>query len=330
MHDIITFGSATKDIFIKTKNVKVLNDKKNFITGKGVCFNLGSKVDIEEMDFASGGGGTNTAVEFANQGFRVAYCGCLGNDLSAHEIINELKAFNIDTSFIVRTDKKATNHSIVLEGIDSDRTILVYRGASEELRKEDIMWDKIQAKWFYIAPLSGKLFNIFDHLLDFAVKNNIKVALNPGSTMLTLPPAKIKEVLKKVDILLLNQEEASVITKIPYSKEKEVFKKLDELCPGIAIMTKGEMGAVVSDGKDIYSAPALKAKVADKTGAGDSFGSGFVSGYIQSNGDIVSALQLGIANSAACLKGLGAKGELLKKGQKFDKVHVNIHPCRKN
>lgn len=329
MHDIITFGSATKDIFIKTKNVKVLADKKKFTTGKGVCFGLGSKVEIDEMAFASGGGGTNTAVGFANQGFRVAYCGSLGNDLSAQEIINELKALNIDTGLIVRTDKKPTNHAIVIEGVDSDRTILVYRGASEQLEKEDILWDKIQAEWFYIAPLSGKLFNIFEHLLSFAVKNNIKVALNPGNAMLVLPPAKIKEILKKVDVLILNQEEASVLTKTPYAKEKQVFKKLDDLCPGIAIMTKGEMGATVSDGKDIYSAPALKTRVVDKTGAGDSFSSGFVSGYMQSNGDIVSALQLGIANSAACLKGLGAKGGLLKKGQKFDKVHVSIQPVKK-
>lgn len=187
MYDIITFGSATKDIFIKTRNPKIVKDKKSFITGKGVCFSLGSKVDIKEIMFASGGGGTNTAVTFTNQGFRAAYCGAVGNDLAGQEIINEMANHGVDTQLIIKSKKKPTNHSIVFSGIDSDRTILVYRGASEELKKEDIPWQKLQAKWFYIAPLSGELCNVFGDLIDFAVENKIRIALNPGNCQLALP-----------------------------------------------------------------------------------------------------------------------------------------------
>lgn len=322
MYDIITFGSATKDIFIKTKDFKVFKDKK-FLTGKGVCFNLGSKVDIDEILLASGGGGTNTAATFANQGFRVAYCGAVGNDLAGQEIIQELEKFNIDTRFVIKQKSKSTNHSIVIAGINDDRTILAYRGASEKLKKEDISWDKLEAKWFYIAPLSGLLCDRFEEIIDFAVKNRIKVALNPGNRQLSLPIKTLRRILNKVDILLLNQEEASLLTRIPYSKEKEIFKKIDEICSGIVIMTKGEKGVVVSDGKNLYRAERIKKeKVVDGTGAGDSFGAGFVSGLIQKDGDIIYAIQLGIANASACIKKIGAKTGLLKKNEKFYKVDV--------
>lgn len=329
MYDIITFGSATKDIFINTKEAKLIRDKK-FVTGKGICLNLGSKVEIEDIVLSSGGGGTNTAVTFANQGFKTAYCGSVGKDFAGEEIIAELGKFGVSTELIVKTDKKPTNHSVVLSGEKEDRTILVYRGASTYLTKENIPWNKLQAKWFYISPLSGELCQIFNDLIDFAVENKIKIALNPGSCQLSLPDKVLRKALNKVDVLILNQEEASELTKIPFSKEEDIFRKIDEICPGIAIMTKGDKGAVISDGQYLYRAASPAIKVVDTTGAGDSFGAGFVSGYIQSGYDVTPAMQLGIANAIACLKSVGAKDGLLKKDDKFAKVKVIKEECQIN
>jgi len=322
MYDIITFGSATKDIFLKPRNFKILKDKKNFVTGNGICFNLGSKVEVEEMFFSSGGGGTNTAATFAKQGFSVAYCGAVGDDLAGKEIISELNSLSVDTRFVFKTKRKPTNHSIILSGIDEDRSIFVYRGASEVLKNGDIPWDRLKTKWLYLAPLSGKLCDLFEPLIDFAKKNKIKIAVNPGNTQLSLSKIVLERILKKVDILILNQEEASFLTKISFQKEKEIFKKIDEVCDGVAIMTKGPKGVVISDGKYLYKALPLKSKVVDRTGAGDSFASGFVSGFIQSNGDIGQSIQFGVANSSACLQEWGAKNGLLKKEEKFLKVKV--------
>jgi sugar/nucleoside kinase (ribokinase family) len=61
----------------------------------------------------------------------------------------------------------------------------------------------------------------------------------------------------------------------------------------------------------------------DRTGAGDAFGSGFVTGYIEKK-NIADAIQLGTANATACLQQLGATNGLLKKGDwgKWGKVKV--------
>jgi ribokinase len=321
MFDIITFGSATWDIFLRPKNYRIGRDKK-FITGKGICFNLGSKVDVEEILFSSGGGGTNTAATFSKQGLEVAYCGRVGKDLAGQEIIEELKKIGINCQLILKTNAAPTNYSVVLKTAKQDRTILVYRGASELVSKADIPWGKLKAKWFYLAPLSGKLRDISEDIINFAYKNKIKIALNPGNSQLSLPLKTLKRIIKKVDILVLNQEEASFLTKIPYQKEKEIFKKIDEICPGIAIMTKGPKGAIVSDGKYLYKARPPRVKVVDRTGAGDSFASGFVSGLIKSKGNIGFAIQLAIANATSCLRELGAKNGLLKKGEKFKQIKV--------
>lgn len=324
MFDIITFGSATFDVFLRPKKFEIVKDKK-FITGKGICFNLGSKVNIEDIYFSSGGGGTNTAVTFAKQGFKVAYCGTVGDDIFGKEVIEELEKFGVDCQFISKTKLKATNFSVILNSsLKTDRTILVYRGASEILDEKDIPWQRLKAKWFYLAPFSGKLCKLTPDIVNFARKNKIKVAFNPGNSQFFLPKKTIEGIIKKVDVLILNQEEASLLTKIPYQKEKAIFSKIDEICPGIAIITKGPKGIVASDGIYIYRSGVPNTKVVDRTGAGDSFASGFISGFIR-EGNIEYAIQLGTANATYCLKKIGAKNGLLKKGEKFGKVNVKIN-----
>ena len=328
MFDIITFGSASRDIILASKNFKAQPIKK-FITGKGLCLPFGSKIDIEDLHCLSGGGGTNTAVAFTKQGFIVAYCGMVGEDADGQNLVSELRGLGVDVGFIRKTNKKLTNHSVILAPTDRDRTILVYRGAAGELSKEDISWSKLKAEWFYLAPLSGNFVGLFESIVDFAHQNKINVAVNPSNSQLSLPRKKIERILRKTDILILNHEEASFLTGLPYQREKEIFKMIDGLVPGVAIMTKGPKGVVVSDGNYLYRAKILKTKVADRTGAGDSFASGFVSEYIRTKGDIERAIQLGVANSAACLSNYGAKNGLLRKGDKWTKVKVSKESCAK-
>ncbi len=326
MFDIITFGSATQDIYLKSKKFRPVSGK-TFTTGQGIYLALGSKTEAEDIFLTSGGGGTNTAVTFKNQGFKVAYCGMVGFDCFGNLIIEELKKLKIDTNFIRKTKRKPTNLSFFLAYPGEDRTILVYRGASDILSKKDIPWGKIRdTRWVYLAPFSGELANLTEDLVSFAKRNKIKVALNPGYNQLTLSSKALERILNQVDVLILNREEASLLTKIPYQKETEIFRKIDKLCPGIAIMTKGREGVVVSDGRHLYRAKSLGLKGVDGTGAGDAFGSGFISGIIKKN-SIIFAIQLAIANSGYAITKWGAKEGILNKNQKWRKVKVVKEKC---
>jgi len=321
MFDIVTFGSAARDLFLKSKDFKTLKDKR-FITGQGLCFNLGSKIYLDDLFFATGGGGTNTAATFAKQGFKVAYVGRVGDDPGGKAILDELDKLRIER--FVSVDKKIkTAYSVILSVSKRERTILVYSGACHYLEKEDIPFDKLKARWFYIAGLSGKSKETLLPIINFAKKNKIKVALNPGAAQLKLGLKKLKAILATVDVLLLNQEEGAKLARLPFNKEKEIFKKLDKFVKGIVVMTKGRQGAVVSDGKYIYSAGIFKEKkYVDRTGAGDAFGSGFVSGLINQPkagppraDKIEQAIRLGSANGTAVVEELGAKNGLLTKNR---------------
>ncbi len=314
MFDVITFGSATLDVFVSYEKIGVSLKNKR----KGIFLPLGEKLEGEKIFFYSGGGGTNSAATFGNQGLKTAFCGMIGNDFAGKIVLEDLKKFNIDKRFVFQTDKELTGMSVIFSG-KKGKVILPYRGASRLLTVKDIPFKDLKAKWFYLASLSGKLVKDFLKIIDFAKKNRIKTAFNPSKYQ--LKSVDIKKALKKVNILILNQEEAGFLTKTSFQKEKAVFRKLDRLVDGICIMTKGKQGVAVSDGKFLYTAPSFRVKLVDETGAGDSFGSGFVVQYIKNN-NIVSAIQFAIANSTANVKEWGAKDGILKKGQKWKKVKV--------
>jgi ribokinase len=313
MFDIVTFGSATRDLFLKSKDFKTLKSKE-FITGQGLCFNLGSKIYLDNLVFATGGGGTNVAVTFAGQGLKTACVGRVGDDPGGKAILEELDKFKVK-GFVAKDKKIKTAYSIVLSVSKKERTILVYSGACHYLMLKDIPFDKLRARWIYIAGLSGASAKLFLPIINFAKKNKIKVALNPGAGQLALGLKGLKNILSNVDVLILNQEEGARLANLPFKKEKEIFEKLDRFVRGIVVMTKGPKGVVVSDGKYIYSAGIFKEKkYVDRTGAGDAFGSGFVAGLIRTK-KIEEAIRLGSANGTAVVEELGAKNGLLTRNR---------------
>ncbi|MBD3282158.1 MAG: hypothetical protein GF387_00930 [Candidatus Portnoybacteria bacterium] len=331
MYDVVTFGSATRDLFVESKNIKVIQTKES-ITGKAICLDLGSKIKIDNIFFATGGGGTNSAATFSKQNLKTAYVGRIGSDIGAKEIKEELKRLKVD-QYLTTDKEKQTPYSIIIPVSRKGRTILTRRGASHELKKRDIPLKKIKARWFYISGLSGNSAKTLPYIVNFAKKNNIKIALDPSSTQLRGDLAEFKKILSKIDVFKLNQEEAARLTKIPYKKEKKIFKKLDKIVPGIVAITRGSKGVMVSDGQHIYKAGIFKEKkYIDRTGAGDAFGSGFLSALIKTN-NIKEAIRLATANGTAVVEEMGAKEGLLTqerfkkekrwKNLKIKKIKIN-------
>ncbi|MDP2926965.1 MAG: carbohydrate kinase family protein [bacterium] len=313
MFDVITLGSATKDIFLGAEKLK---------RGKDFCFPLGEKIEIENVRFFSGGGGINTASTFARQGLKTAFCGVVGEDPAGTEIIKELAGLGVDTELLKVKKGKSTDLGLIFHA-QNERTIILHHGISRSLGKQDIDWSKLkETKWFYLAPLWGKAAKLTVALVDFAKENKIKTALNPSLDQLSLP--NIKEIIRDVDVLILNDDEASFLTGVKPFKEKAIFQKLSPNCLSselkhCVVVTRGKKGALACDGKFIYNIPAPLVKVIDTTGAGDSFGSGFVAGLIQTK-RIEKAMQLGMANAISNIQVFGANQGLLKKNQPSLKI----------
>jgi len=93
----------------------------------------------------------------------------------------------------------------------------------------------------------------------------------------------LKEVIKKVDVLTLNDEEARQLSgEFSLVKAAQVIHNMG---PKYLIIKKGEHGALLFSEGHIFFAPALPlSQVFDPTGAGDTFAGGFI-GYLAKTGD---------------------------------------------
>lgn len=315
-YDIVTFGSAIEDTFLRLKKESYqIWQEKGLPWVKTLCFPLGHKIFIEDTAVASGGGATNTACTFSNQGFKVAVCSMIGHDKKGEMVMEELEKFRVATKFIKKDKNYPTASSVILSAPREERTILIYRGACHFMQENDIPWQKLpKVKWFYLAPLSGETAKIFGPLVKFAREQGIKIAANPGNSQLNLGLEALKPTLSQIDVLILNLEEASLLTEISPRDEEKVIEKLTSLSSGLVVITKGKEGSVVGDGKNLYQASTPNVLPFEKTGAGDAYASGFLSGLLEKN-DIRYAIQLATANAASCIHKTGAKNGLLKKGQ---------------
>lgn len=311
MYDVITFGSATVDIFADTFDRKHLSKKqKDLRYNHIISYEVGEKILIRELHMAVGGGGTNTAVTFARFGLKTGFCGSIGQDSSAILVKDYLSKERID--FLGCESKEKTGLSIVLDSIEHDRTILAYKGANNSLSCVDTK-DFVGAKVFYFSSLLEKSFETHKKMLDFAEKHGIKVAFNPSSYQAILGYKKLSSLLSKTDFLILNKEEAQDLLENTTPHVNDLLESIQSKIrqsPGVVIITDGGNGAFSYDGHEMLHVLPNKVKVVESTGAGDAFASGFMAALLYGK-SVKEALSYGAANSESVISHYGAKETIL-------------------
>lgn len=343
MYDIITIGTATRDVFIHSPLFTNIHDpehlkKLGFLDGNATCFMPGTKMEIDKPIFATGGGATNTATTFARMGLKVAMIGKIGADDGGARILSECKIEGIASRIV--TDKAlSTAYSVILVPTAGERTILTHRGASDKLTSTDIDGAVAKSRWAYIVP--GNIpYSTVLHTATVLSQQGTQIALNPSKHIVDKGLRALKPLLAKIDILIMNREEAAKITGLSYDNPEDVLGALRASFNGIIAVTNGATGAVVLDHARRYDCGVFPKKVVtDATGAGDAYGSGFVSSLIYtqktnpsrefSEEAILEAIRVASANSASVVEHTGAKRGILTKSQldknpRWKKLKINV------
>lgn len=301
MYDIITVGSALKDIFVDTGLKTMRTHNKRVI-----AYPIGFKIAVNDIKFSIGGGGTNTAVGFSRMGLKTAFLGKIGNDESAEEILSLLKKEKVD--FIGKQESSTSGHSIILDSFHHNRTILTYKGPSDNLKMSDVKLSKVKTKWIYLASGMKQTLATQKKLASYAKKHKIKVAFNPSEYEVKLGLSKLKPILTKTSLLIFNRQEAEILTK--QKTVPRIFKKLNSLGISTIVITNRENEINAYHQGKTHKLMPNKIKPVEMTGAGDSFACGFLSAMIKTN-DINTALKVGLANSQSVISHYGAKNKLL-------------------
>jgi sugar/nucleoside kinase (ribokinase family) len=161
-------------------------------------------------------------------------------------------------------------------------------------------------------------------VLDQMTKKPKLVVLDTMNFWMDCALPELHEVMKRVDVITINDEEARQLSG-EYSLVRAAAK-IHEMGPKYVVIKKGEHGALLFQGKDIFFAPALPLEdVFDPTGAGDTFAGGF-SGFIAQSENISfdnmkNAIIYGSNLASFCVEKFGTERMLkLDKYDVFDRL----------
>lgn len=120
--------------------------------------------------------------------------------------------------------------------------------------------------------------NIQISVLDQMTEKPKLVVLDTMNFWMDCALDELKEVMKRIDVITINDEEARQLSgEYSLVKSAEIIHKMG---PKYIVIKKGEHGALLFHNNQVFFAPALPLKeVFDPTGAGDTFAGGFA-GYM--------------------------------------------------
>lgn len=311
-YDVVTVGAATLDIFMRSDNFKVMKEK-SVVGGIAICEVYGGKMEVEQVEIVSGGGATNCAVSCARKELKTA-CICeLGNDPQALIVHKDLEEAGVETRFMIQEPGETTAISVILIAKDGGRSIMVHRGASAMLTKNDLPLKEIETRWLHITSLGGNL-ELLRQLLIWAKEKKIRVSLNPGMMEIKMRQ-KLLKLLPMVEILFVNREEAEKLWEVELTSDKEWQEGKSPGGAKVCVITDGKRGGKVwIEGKSLFYKGKNLKSVVDSTGAGDAFASGYVAALLYGH-NYERAINWGVENASGVIKKVGAKKGLLTLAQ---------------
>lgn len=306
-YDAVTFGSATIDVFAQTSD----SDAVHLCTDDGcedlLAYHPGDKVLLEGLHVDVGGGGTNTAAALKKLGRSVAYAGCLGRDEHAEDVLSWLD--RNDIAFAGTRSDQATNTSIILDSHElHDRTILAYRGASDQLRIQDLDLEALQATWWYFPSMVGASYQAMLELMRHANEHEIAVAFNPSSYQAQHGLDALREPLQRSQLFVLNKQEAQML--VGEGDRAQLCRRLRAHGGEIVVVTEAQHGASMLYADTIYHVDSRAEDVVETTGAGDCFSATLLAGLMHGL-DVPDCLRLASVNAEHLITQVGAKNGLL-------------------
>ncbi len=310
--ELLSIGDASIDVFMtptESETLCQIDTKECFI-----AFSYGDKIPVKNLEFSVGGNAANNAVGVKRLGVNVGIVLTLGDDNIGELITKRLKDEGIDLTYVIQQPGTSSNYSTVIN-YSGERTIFVYHAP----RSYEFPVQLPTPPWVYLTSMGESFRPFYNHLTEWLKKNpQIKLVFNPGTWQLRAPRDQIQDILSLTHMIFVNREEAEKLTGFgdSHEKEKELLSGLSKLGPKICMITDGGNGsfAFESASQKFFKVGILPVDAYERTGAGDSFGSGCLAALVKGK-PIEEALMWGTINSASVIGYVGPQKGLLKESE---------------
>ena len=209
----------------------------------------------------------------------------MGTDIFGEAVERNLQKSGVRTDALCRSSTHGTSKTVILPVIGEDRRYIHTIGANADLTVEDISVPlAMQAQVFALGGYCvlpsldpQRIAILLNNLRENGIRTMLDVVVPASSNHPTLDD--LRPILPFIDVFMPNIEEAAILTgETDPGKQAELF--LHAGC-NIAIITRGEDGALLMSSQETLDAPAFPVEVVDVSGAGDAFVAGFIVGLLE-------------------------------------------------
>ena len=216
-----------------------------------------------------GGKGANQAVAAARLGGSVTFVTSLGNDMYADILKNHFKKEGIATDYIIDDVNHPTGTALIFVANSGENCIAVAPGANYSLLPGSIThFSEVIDEADIIVMQAEIPYETIKKIALSAKQKGKKVLFNPAPACLI-----DEELMKAIDILVVNELEAAFISGIEYTGNnlEEIALSLLQAGARNAVITLGSQGVYMKNDKEIIQLPGYKVNAIDTIAAGDTF-----------------------------------------------------------
>jgi ribokinase len=266
---VVVYGSAALDIYANLEKLP----------------NPDETTYVEETGRYPGGMGANVASALSRLKVPVAFAGKIGNDFIAREVMDNLVKNGVDISNVTLARLRSLR-TLILQDNKQSRWLLSLgsqESAISVTSPSEIDWNLMdQSQIVYVGEVFVEMASA---IANYAKNMGKTVIYRPGIPILRFDVEKLADVLKHVNIFIINKIGWKVLQETS-KKSLKSPRELLEWGPSIAIVTQGEGGCSVYTSKENYAVSIPKSlrerfKAVDTTGAGDTFSAGLIKGLLE-------------------------------------------------
>ncbi len=292
MKKIVVIGSVNIDLVVKTSRTP----------------NAGETIHGEDFNIFPGGKGANQAAAVAKLGGHVNMVGRVGDDAFGPGLVENLAKLGVGIERLRVEKGLSSGTALIIVDDQGENRIIVIPGANKKVAPEDVnlALPMIKSADYLLMQFEIPLSTV-EYGIDMAKTHGLRVILNPAPAQ-TIQP----EILQKVDHLILNEVEASMLTgKLVSDIEsaKAATRDLLKRGAGVVALTLGRQGVIIASADDCQHVPAFPVKAVDTTAAGDAFIGGFTVALSEGK-SLMDAAMLGNAAGGLAATKAGAQSSL--------------------
>jgi len=266
-----------------------------------------AEILVKEAALTPGSSSVIFACGAARLGLKVGFVGVAGEDVFGEFMLAAMQSRGVDTSNVIVDPDLKTGLTVILNRI-TDRSMITHLGAINALTADRIPDNLLaQARHLHIASyflqtsLQPDLPVLFRRARNLGLTTSLDTNWDPSEQWVG-----VHDLLPLTDVFLPNENEACALMNT--TNLEDAARGL-VVSSGVVVIKMGAAGGLAITGETIVRAPAIPVQVVDTVGAGDTFDSGFVYGFLQ-GWSLLKSLSLGIVcGSLSTRKSGGLEGQ---------------------